>query len=181
MRKLIVFGGNSERNKAWGEAVVERFGDWFDEVYFQHYDHWTNGEEVIDFDRKVAKLGEVISKGEPGVEYFILAKSYGSILSMRSVVDGVVSPAKCVFFGIPLNMVEEHNVWQGSWDNLGAFSVPTIAFHNADDPVASYSFLTTKLEEVGQNSIKVIKKDGDNHSYSELDQYESEIKEFLNV
>ena len=106
MKKLIVLPGNSPKNKQWGEGVVSHFGVLFDEVYSQDYDHWENGEEVIDFERETQKLKEVVEGEEEGVEYYIIAKSYGSVLALMAIHQNILSPKKCVFFGMPLNLLK---------------------------------------------------------------------------
>lgn len=181
MKKLIVLPGNSVKNKAWGEAVIEHFASMFDESYMQYYDHWENGQEVIDFEKEAEKLKAEVTTDATDTEYYVFAKSFGSILTMLSVYKDYIQPTKCVFFGIPLNLVEEQNIWEGSWVSLQSFAVPSIAFHNINDPVADYEFTTKVLAAERENVIKVIEKNGDTHAYTELGDYEPAIKDFLSL
>ncbi|MEX0917772.1 MAG: hypothetical protein WDZ93_01295, partial [Candidatus Paceibacterota bacterium] len=179
MNKLIVLPGNSIKNKAWGEAVVARFGSLFDESYMQSYDHWESGAETIDFDRESEKLRERVAADGPEAVHFVFAKSFGSILAFLSIHRGYVTPAQCVFFGIPLNLVDEQGIWNGEWSPLSTFTVPALAFHNQDDPVASFSFTKEKLAEHTVSSITVVPLDGEDHSYTGLEEYAAQIEAFL--
>jgi len=181
MKKLVVLSGNSVKNRDWGEAVVERFRPLFDEAYMQYYDHWESGEEVIDFEREAEKLKAEVEKGDEDTEYYVFAKSFGSVLTLLSTSKGYISPKRCVFFGMPLNLVEEQNIFGSDWTPLRNFVVPSIAFQNIDDPVASYTFLKEKFTEFNISDIQVIRKEGDNHAYTELEEYEEEITQFLEL
>lgn len=179
MNKLIVLPGNSIKNKAWGEAVVTRFGPVFDDAYMQSYDHWESGAEAIDFEREAEKLRDHVVGGGPDVQYFVFAKSFGSILAFLSVHRGYISPVKCVFFGIPLNLVDEQNIWNGDWSALETFTVPALAFHNQDDPVASFSFTREKLMKYSVASVTLVPLDADDHGYTELEEYADRVEAFL--
>jgi len=176
MTKLIVLPGNSPKNKAWGEGMAAHFGGLFDDVYMQAYKHWETGEEVIDFEYEAARLAEEAAKGG---ELYIFAKSFGSILTFLSTSRGLIAPERCVFFGIPLNLVEKQGLWQGSWAPIEGFKTPAIAFHNEHDPVADYAFTSRVLAEHGSGSVRIIPTSGDNHTYDDFSAYEPHIKDFL--
>lgn len=180
MKKLIVFPGNSPKNKAWGENIAFYFSTLFDSVYVVNYEHWVTGNETIDFDSEAEKIKERI-EGDQNTEceYVIFAKSFGSILALKSIYAGYIKPSKCVFFGMPFNLVEEQNIFKGDWSPASSFSVPSIAFHNNNDPVALYAFTSKRLTELEQKNIKLIVTQGENHSYKEFESYEDDIKQYL--
>lgn len=182
MKKLVILPGNSPKNKTWGEEVAATYGAQFDAVYQQDYDHWESGEETIDFEREAEKLRDAVaSDGGADVEHYVFAKSFGSILTLLSVHKGYVVPAKCVFFGMPLNLVEEQNIFGGNWAPLRDFSVPAIAFHNEDDPVADHTFTSNTLAELGVSSITFMSCNGDTHGYTEHGDYTAAINAFLGI
>ena len=177
MKKLIVLSGNSQRNQAWGEGVVEHFGPWFDAVYMQYYDHWEHGEQEMNIEAELAKLKAAVN--DDGVMYYVFAKSIGSLLSLLAIDQGYFKPEKCVFFGMPLELAAE-GVFAGDWAPLRHFSIPTIAFHNDQDPI-SYEHTKSALAEHGSGSIELITREGDNHDYTEFAEFEPSIKAFIDI
>lgn len=179
MRKLILLPGSSARNKVWLEEVAEHFGGLFDAVYPQPYSHWgTEGTEV-DPELELGKLSRALSPDDSNTQYYLFARSIGTILSLKAVHEGILLPQRCVFFGTPLNLIADRPELIGGWGTVGTFPVLTLAFHNRHDPVASYDFLASKLTETGNATIEVVPLEGDHHSYSAFSEYEGRIREFL--
>lgn len=179
MQKLIVLGGNSSKNLEWGAAVGAKYGPLFDEVYVQQYEHWETGEELIDFPREIEKLRDVITTDGLETEYVVMAKSFGTVLTLLAAAQGALEPVKCIFFGMPLNVVEEQELFAGDWSVLSDFIVPTLAIHSTDDPVADIAFLKTALEKYQPETITLRELPGDTHGYTDLESYDLCIREFL--
>lgn len=179
MKKLIILGGNSAKNKKWSEAMAEYYGSLADETYVQEYDHWTSGAETINFDIEAEKLRTVVLE-DTDAEYTIFAKSFGSILALLSVYKGYITPKQCIFFGMPFSVVEEQNLFDSNWSFVSEYSVPAIAFHNINDPVAKFDVTSAKIAEL-KPSIQLIALEGDTHAYDVSSAYEDKIKEFLGV
>lgn len=177
MRKLIILAGNSPRNHAWGEACEKHFQPWFDQSYLQQYDHWKTGEQWISFDAELAKLKQRVEADGPNVRRYIFAKSIGSILALLAIDQGKVQPAGCVFFGMPLDYAAGR-VIDHDWDALVELSVPTLAFHNNNDPTAAYAFTRDTLAAKAPQ-VTLITREADDHSYDEFAQFEPHIHELL--
>lgn len=171
MKKLVVLSGNSPRNQEWGESAAKYFGDWFDEVYLQYYDHWQKGTKDMDVEVELAKLKTAVAEQ---AEYYVLAKSIGSVLALIAVDRGFLKPEKCAFFGMPLE-IASGDLFRGDWSPLRNFTVPTIAFHNDEDPI-SYTFTKQALEDHAGNNIEFITRRGDNHNYTEFEEFNDKIK-----
>ena len=178
MNKLIIFPGNSPRNKEWGSGVAEHFGPKFDAVYAQEYDHWTSGEAFIDFDAEMEKLRMSVAEDPADTRYYLFAKSIGTILSLMAIQQGIIAPQKGVFFGMPLKIVDEPGTFD--WSALSSFAVPALAFHNEHDRTADYAFTAAKLAELNPG-ITLVTTPGDTHNYTEFTSYESKIKDFLSI
>lgn len=177
MKKLLVLAGGSQKNEAWGTACAEFFQDDFDLTCFLHYDHWETGEKNIDFAAEMEKVYATVEGTEEEGEWYVFAKSIGSILALKCVQEGIIKPKKCVFFGMPFNVVND-TVFAGNWSLLANFKVPGLAFHNDNDPTADYSFVTEKLNEYTQNvSVKTLS--GDTHDYLNFTEYREDIESFL--
>tara|TARA_B100001989_G_C24528031_1_gene459849 strand:+ start:1249 stop:1779 length:531 start_codon:yes stop_codon:yes gene_type:complete len=175
MKKLLVLPGNSLRNKEWGEGCALAYVDLFDEVVMQYYDHWDNEENFISLDKELEKIKRTIGNSEDDT-WHVFAKSIGSLVTLKAVHDGIVTPKQTVFFGMPLDFAEEF--YAGDWDPLSDYKVRTLAFHNDSDPTANYEFTKDKLEILAP-SIELFTLRGDNHDYLDFSDYKEKIKEFL--
>lgn len=179
MKKLLVLAGGSQRNQVWGEACAEACRDEFDMTFFIHYDHWAEGEKNINFETELEKIAATVEGTGEESEWYIFAKSIGSILTLKAVGEKVIEPSKCVFFGMPLNLVAD-SMLEPDWKLLSDFSIPSIEFHNDSDPTADYAFTTEKLDEYAK-SIKIETLAGDNHDYLDFDSYKEKINNFLHA
>ncbi|MEY2665163.1 MAG: hypothetical protein RLZZ480_268 [Candidatus Parcubacteria bacterium] len=178
MKKLLVLAGGSRRNEAWGEACAEYFRSQFDLVCFIRYEHWATGESNLDFDAEIAKIAaNVEGAGEEG-EWYVFAKSIGSILALKAAAADAIKPTKCVFFGMPFSVVKD-SLFRDDWMPLENFKIPALAFHNDNDPTAEYGLAQEKIATLAP-SIKFRTLFGDNHDYLDFGAYEANINSFLN-
>jgi predicted alpha/beta hydrolase family esterase len=178
MKKLLVLPGHSPRNKAWGQACAESMLDLFDVVYLQHYDHWDITDGKINWTDEIEKIAITVEGNEEEVgDWYIAAKSIGSILALQAYAKEAIKPVKCLFFGMPLELAQE-DVFKQSWTPLSLFPVPSLAFHNDNDPVANYDFTKTKLTALAP-TISLITLSGDTHDYVDFTTYAEKIKTFI--
>ena len=175
MKNLLVLAGGSPRNRAWGEACKEFFKSGYDATFFIQYSHWDNGGSNLDFKVELEKIAETIKNADSEAEWYVLAKSVGSILTLKAVHAGIMNPVKCVFFGMPFSVFPE-NIYE---DTLSSFSVPTLAFHTDNDPTANYEIAKEKITKYLQ-TITFKTLSGNTHDYLDFGEYEDEIKVFLN-
>lgn len=179
MKKLLVLAGGSKRNQAWGEACAEYFKDQFDLTCFIHYDHWETGEPNIDFAVELEKVAITAEgAGEKG-DWYIFAKSIGSILVLKAVAAGAIIPNKCVFFGMPFSVVKD-TAFKDDWSLLQNFKTPALAFHNANDPTANCEFTKEKLTTLAPD-ITLVTLPGDTHDYLDFETYQQQITDFLKL
>lgn len=178
MKKLLVLPGNSQKNKVWGEACANHFLDWFDVVYVQNYNHWSTGEQRIDFDSEIEKIDITVTdnQDEEG-DWYVFAKSVGSLLALEAYKEGAIEPEKTVFFGMPLDMAAK-DIYAKDWSSLKEFIVPSIAFHNKKDPTTSHDFTVAKLKDYG-SEFTIVSTEGDTHDYLDFAEYEPYLKDFL--
>lgn len=177
MKKLLILPGNSSRNRTWGEECAEFFAEQFDEIYLQLYDHWETGEEWMDVVSETEKIANTVTGCDDDGEWYVCAKSMGSVLALMAIQADVIEPEKCVFFGMPLDKAE-NKFFKGDWSSLIDYRVPTLVFHHNHDPVANCDFTAQKLMELGQN-ITFRKLPGNNHDYIDFAVYQVEIEDFL--
>lgn len=173
MRHLIVLPGNSLKNKAWGELMLEHYGKHFDSSFMLSYDHWTSGEDNIDFAHEEEKLRQHVSLLPVGTEITLFAKSVGTLLSFLAIYNGALKPASCAFFGIPFDLAA-NNLFKDSWEPVESFTLPAIAFHNVDDPTTSYEFTKATLATHAP-AITLITTHEADHWYGDVELYEQNI------
>ncbi len=172
MKHLIVLPGNSARNKAWGEGMLSYYAEYFDSFYLQEYDHWQTGANM-DIVVEENKLRSHVENIPRDTQLFILAKSAGTILCLRAVQAGFLSPAHCVFFGMPLQWAVT-DVFGGNWEVLEGYNIPTIAFHNEYDPTANYEY-TKKIIEDRMKSVSLVTTEGHDHNYEDYSIYDQNL------
>ncbi len=179
MKKLLVLPGNSPRNKAWGEACATFFQDYFDVVYLSNYNHWETGAQVINFTSELEKIDITVAAGEEDDEWYICAKSVGSLLALLAMHDELIVPNRCVFFGMPLDMALQ-DLFKDSLLPLQALTAPTLVFHNVADPVAAHDVTKNLLAE----HVKVttfVSLEGDTHDYLDFTAYAPQVRAFLSL
>jgi predicted alpha/beta hydrolase family esterase len=171
MKKLLILPGNSLQNKAWGEQCHVHFQSQFDEVSLQYYDHWQSDDSWIDIEAELKKLSNL----EQG-EWYVVAKSVGTILALLAIERQLIQPVKCIFFGMPLDMAEQ-DIFKGDMSPLVNCSVPILAFHNDQDPIADFSFTKNKL--TANDHVQFVQLHDDTHDYMSFSHYQSKIEAFL--
>jgi len=173
MRHLIVLPGNSLKNKAWGELILEHYTPQYDSSYMLAYDHWESGEPNINFTKEEAKLQAHAESLSPDTEIILFAKSAGSLLALLSINHRVLNPVQAVFFGMPLDLAAD-NLLKDSWAPLSELTVPAIAFHNIADPTTSYDFTKTMLATYNPNITLITTHESD-HWYGDFQTYDTYI------
>jgi len=177
MKQLIILPGNSLKNKTWGEVMLAHYGPRFDSAYMQSYEHWENDESVIDFDVELVKLRERTAPLFEEMETVVMAKSAGALLAFVAVDEGILKPAKCVFFGIPFDLAAE-GIFKDDWSAVENFSVPALAFHNEKDPTADYRYTMVILAQYAPH-IKLVTTYEPDHWYGNTDVYDQPVDDFF--
>jgi hypothetical protein len=177
MKNLLVLAGGSPRNQAWGESCAEYFKAAYDFTHFVHYDHWGSGEPNLNIEAELKKIAEIVKGSGTGVEWYIFAKSIGSILALKAVERTIIAPEKCIFFGMPFSVVAD-SVLKNDWSLLTDFKVPAVAFHNDNDSTATYEYTKEQLATYA-STITLETLSGTNHDYLDFASYDATIQKFL--
>lgn len=179
MKKLLVLAGGSARNQAWGEGCVAAYEGWFDQVVFPHYSHWATGDKNVDFPVELVKVAEAVRMSSSEDQWYIAAKSIGSIISTKAIAEGIIAPQACVFFGMPINLVID-SVFAGDLSPLASLTMPVMAFHNRHDPTALYN-VTAQALAAHAPAVQLVTLEGDTHDYLDFARYSESIKLHLGV
>lgn len=171
---LILLSGNGFSNKEWIEKVERGLGSLFQKTVIQNYRHWETGEKLIDLDFETSKLAEnTRSLGN----YIVFAKSAGVVLTLKSVFEGKIKPAKCIFVGLPLRWAEEYNFNLNCW--IESFSVPTLFVQQTNDPMFSFNELQDYLGRKNAKDYQLAEVIGESHHYPNVEQLKQLVEEFI--
>lgn len=172
---IIYLTGGSIRNKVWIEEIKSEF-DKFSDGQILYYSHWETGEKNLNFEVETKKLSELVAGKD---EYFVFAKSIGSVLALKSIYEKIISPKKMVICGHPYNLAKELGFPIN--DYLKSLTVPTIFVQNEFDPLFSFNNLETVLKEGGSVDYHLIKNSSNNtHDYEDLEKLSKLTKDFFN-
>ncbi len=162
---IIYLAGNSLSNKTWIETVKMNF-DAFSDGQILYYDHWRTGDKNLNFEVESKKLADLV-KGKDN--YFVFAKSIGSVLALKSIYEKIISPKKMVICGHPYNLAKELDFPIN--DYLKSLTIPTIFIQNEFDPLFNYADLEKVLKEDSPSDYHLIKNAGNNtHNYEDYEQ-----------
>lgn len=170
---IIYLSGGSLHNKTWIETVKSNF-DNFSTGDILYYDHWQTGDKNLNFENESRKLIELV-KGK--TEYFIFAKSIGSVLALKSINEKIINPKKMVICGHPYNLAKELGFPIN--DYLKSLTDPTMFIQNEFDPLFSYADLEKVLNENSPTEYHLIKNPSNNtHDYEDYEQLVNIVKNF---
>lgn len=162
---IIYLAGNSLNNKTWIEKVKSIF-DTFSEGEILYYDHWLSSEKWINIQKESEKLAELVKDKK---DYFVFAKSIGSILGLKNIYEGTLNPKKMVICGLPYRAGKEE--FKEINECLKTLKVPTMFIQNESDPVYSFEELEKTLKENNPVDYHLIKNLGNNtHDYEDFEQ-----------
>jgi len=173
---IIYLPGGSLRNKNWIGEVKDQF-DVFSSGQILYYDHWKTGEKMIDWEKETRKLAELIKNRD---DYFVFAKSIGTILSLKTINRGIFNPKKAIFCGLPYYLTKKDEISINLGLILSKPVTPTIFIQNEFDPVYGHRKLEQVLEKNKPTNYRLIKNPSNNtHDYEDYEQLIGLAKEFF--
>lgn len=171
---IIYLAGNSLRNKDWIEKVKENFDKFFtgDILY---YDHWASGTEWANLTIESKKLAKLVENKN---DYFVFAKSIGSVLALKCIYEKIISPKKIIICGHPYNAAVKagHPIDE----YLKTLSIPTTFIQNEFDPLFSFSELENILQKNEVKNYTMIKNPSVNiHDYDDFNKLTNIATDFF--
>jgi len=167
--KIIYLAGNSLNNKSWIERVKTEF-DKFSEGEILNYDHWISGEKSINLENESKKLEELVKDKN---DYYVFAKSIGSVLALKGIYEGYFKPTKMVICGHPFRALPNN-------DYLTSLKIPTTFIQNEFDPVFGFEELEIILKKNDPTNYQLIKNsNNDTHDYENMEKLAEITKEFF--
>lgn len=171
---IIYLSGGSLHNKTWIETVKTNF-DAFSDGQILYYDHWQTVEKNLNFEIETKKLADLVREKD---DYYVFAKSIGSILALKSIYEKIINPKKMIICGHPYNLAKELSFPIN--DYLKSLTVPTMFIQNEFDPLFSYLELEKVLKENNPSDYHLVKNpDNNTHDYEDYESLTLITKEFL--
>lgn len=161
---IIYLAGNSLNNKTWIEKVKLKF-DSFSDGEILYYDHWQSGEKWINLKKESDKLADLVKDKK---DYFVFAKSIGSILALKNICEDKLKPKKMVICGLPYRAGKEE--FKEIDECLKTLKIPTTFIQNEFDPIYSFNELAEVLTNYSPVDYHLIKNEGnDTHDYENFE------------
>jgi len=108
-------------------------------------------------------------------EYFVFAKSIGSVLALKSIYEKIINPKKMIICGHPYNLAKEMGFPVN--DYLKSLPIPTMFIQNNLDPLFSYADLEKVLKENNAADYHLIKNpDNNTHDYEDYENLTKLVK-----
>lgn len=162
--KTIIIPGYSHKNKEWAEETSRKISD---SVVYE-WKHWNDPTIRFSAKDEAQNIKSLIGNGEVN----IIAKSIGTLVAMMAIRDSI---AKIVFCGIPINDLNEDDLWQ--YKILSDFPPQKIiVFQNSEDEHGSFVAVRKFLSQINPN-IKIIEKSGKTHDYPYFEEFNEFLKE----
>lgn len=172
--EIIYLSGNSLDNKSWIRKVKENFDD-FSKGEILNYDHWQNGHKWIDLKRETEKLKELVKDKS---DYYIFAKSIGTILTLKGISENFLKPKKMIFCGFPYQAgIREGLEMREILRNL---TTPVVFIQNEFDPVGNFEEILKILNNDSPKNYQLVKiLKNSTHSYENYEGLENIVRNFF--
>jgi len=122
------------------------------------------------------ELKLVHQKTKDNTDIVIFAKSLGTVLTMKLIVDQWYMPKKCIFVGIPLWYI--YTQWFPIKEYVSKITCPIMIIQHTKDPAGSYQEIVKEINKMSNNfSLQEIP--GNDHTYEEVEKLTEKIERFI--
>lgn len=170
---LLLLSGNSKRGKEWLTYVDVNLASQFDRTHRHDYAHWENDEPEINLNIELQRLAELQDLSP----YMIFAKSAGTILTCKATAIGALNPKSCLFVGLPLLMIRDHDLPVNEW--LQKTHFPIIILQHTSDPLGPYREVKRYIETIARDNVAIHELPGDTHDYLEFSVFNNYAKKLI--
>ena len=162
-KHILLLAGANPKNKEWIYSLKDKLSSvCTDEISVFEYSHWDMGGE-IDISGETAKLSRYLS--EEGVP-IIIAKSAGSLITLKACQETNFTPEKAIFIGFPIRYAQANSISHTSL--LSDFDAPTLYIQTEHDPMGSYQDICEITKNLPNERTVCI--DGNDHNYKDIDE-----------
>lgn len=153
--------------------MEEQLASLFDETTIHEYQHWLSWEGSMDIEKEI---NLVYSKIKDQKDLVIFAKSLGTVLAMKLMIDQWFLPKKCIFVWLPLWYIK--NMWFSLKTYLSKISCPVLFIQNKEDPAGSYLEVVGEVSQIS-NDFSFVELPGNDHDYSDVEKLSEIVSWFM--
>ena len=157
---ILLLPGAGAKNEKWIEEVSRAYEPYYDEVRVLHYLHWNNKDLDFDLEQELNRLAKKVVGLEP---YVVFAKSAGCILACAAIAKELIHPKACLFAGLPLAIIQNHNLPIYRW--LAESKCGITFMQNENDPLGIYEDVRYFVSKLPKKNTQIYKLPGDTHDY----------------
>lgn len=160
MNKLLIIPGFSLKNKMWAEEAKDYLKNDFSEILIHEWKHWkTENNDDFSLDNESNSIEEYFSNNS----WYVLAKSMGSAVFVKTLPQILAKTTKIVLCGLPLE--DLNNDEKELYISLKLLdSKKIVIFQNSEDNHGTYSEALEFVQGINRN-IKIIEKSRSDHDY----------------
>lgn len=162
-KHILLLAGANPKNKEWIYNLKNKLlSVYTNAISVFEYSHWGKGSEV-DILEETEKLSKYLS--EEGVPV-IIAKSAGSLITLKACQEASLTPEKAVFIGFPIRYAQANSINYTSL--LSNFDASTLYIQAEHDPMGSYQHICEMTKNLP--NAKTVYIDGNDHNYKDIDE-----------
>lgn len=179
MDLILLLGNNQKASKILFKKIKKKLQKRFDKIITIHYLHWGQvNRKTINLDLELERIVKKIDNNIKN-DYIIIAKTVGVLVALKGIYEGLLSPKKCIFIGIPIIWARlndlEIDLWLERYNNI-----PTLIFQKQEDPSMEYKDLKRYMERMNKKHYEIKKIEGSGLYYDEIEKYFSLFQDYLN-
>ncbi|MEX1237334.1 MAG: hypothetical protein WD994_03590 [Pseudomonadales bacterium] len=165
--KILGLPGINPATGPWMDSILERVANERDDANTQYYEFWNSPDDHIDAPAELVRAAAAAPE-------LIIAKSMGTLLTLRGVAESILAPKACVLIGIPVggDRELERSILSG-WHER---DIPTLFIQQQADITGTFDELTAVLTASGH--LQTVSIPGSDHVYSDVDQLASLIHDW---
>lgn len=171
---IVILGGNSPKNKLWNDEMSAVLREHFDTVSCITYDHWESNVPTIDLKAEAKKLEQLCSSEKACI---VVAKSVGTLVSIRAIRELGIQPIACIFAGVPIVWATDNDIFLT--DLLTGYKTPTLFIQQKDDPFGSFQQLKKLLAESNTEHATLKCINGNDHGYTDFSKIKNLAMDYI--
>lgn len=159
--------GIDPKTEEWAQTLLRELGFLGDTATVQRYLHYEGVDIPVQRDEEIKRLaGRSID--------LLFGKSLGVGLGLRACIEGVISPEKAVFIGLPLTSLMKQGLDVRAM--VEKAQIPALFIQQVDDPLGGAASLREALP-----TAKIIEVAGNDHQYSDVKELATHIQGWLGI
>jgi len=154
--KILGLPGINPVTEQWMKQLLGALDLNQSEVVVQQYECWSHPGSGMNLEKE----SSIATKSNPDI---VIAKSIGIRVLLRAIANGLISTNAFVLIGIPIQGYSNNDL--SVLNKLCALK-STIIIQQTDDPLGTYSMLTSTISDT--SLCEMVEIQGNDHHYSNI-------------